>query len=89
MKIGSVLRLKAALCYDTSYWTDDEKNHVYEIGVDRTASLAKRRLLIDLGFSETFANYLIDVDKFNIARVVGSQSDLSMDMKVWTIMTDM
>lgn len=41
--------------------------------------------LIQDGYSETFAHYLIYHDKFNVAHAVGTQKDLSMDMKVMTI----
>ena len=43
--------------------------------------------LIQDGYSETFANYLIGEGKFNVAHAVGTQKDLSMDMKVMTIFT--
>lgn len=41
--------------------------------------------LIQDGYSETFAHYLIYHSKFDVAHAVGTQKDLSMDMKVMTI----
>ena len=41
--------------------------------------------LIQDGYSESFANYLVYHSKFDVAHAVGTQKDLSMDMKVMTI----
>lgn len=41
--------------------------------------------LIQDGYSECFANYLVYHSKFDVAHAVGTQKDLSMDMKVMTI----
>lgn len=41
--------------------------------------------LVQDGYSEAFANYLVYRDKFRVAHAVGTQKDLSMDMKVMTI----
>lgn len=41
--------------------------------------------LIQDGYSESFARYLIYHSKFDVAHAVGTQKDLSMDMKVMTI----
>lgn len=42
--------------------------------------------LIADGYSEAFAAYICSIKKFDIARAVGSQKDLSMDVKVLMIM---
>lgn len=44
--------------------------------------------LIEDGYSETFATHIISVGKFDIAHAVGSQKDLSMDVKVLAILYD-
>ena len=41
--------------------------------------------LLQDGYSDSFARYLVYHDKFNVAHAVGTQKDLSMDMKVMTI----
>ena len=41
--------------------------------------------LIQDGYSESFARYLVYHSKFDVAHAVGTQKDLSMDMKVMTI----
>lgn len=43
--------------------------------------------LIKLGYSEAFADYIVThTSKFSVAKAVGSQTDLSMDMKVLYIL---
>lgn len=70
------------LCKD---WSDDDKRTALEIGVKAAEGLIKLRKLTSVGYSETFAKAIIECKKFDIAYAVGSQEDLSMDMKVWTI----
>lgn len=44
--------------------------------------------LIEEGYSVPFAKYIIGADRFDIAHAVGSQKDLSMDMKVLVILKE-
>ena len=41
--------------------------------------------LVSMGYSEAFAQCIIDAKKYSIAKAVASQPDLSMDMKCWMI----
>lgn len=41
--------------------------------------------LVEDGYSAPFAKYIVDKHKFDVAHAVGSQKDLSMDMKVLCI----
>ena len=41
--------------------------------------------LVELGYSEAFARLIIDAKKYEVAKSVGSQPELSMDMKCWLI----
>lgn len=66
-------------------WPEEYKKMAIELGIDKARDYMNITILLDLGYSETFAKYIIESKKFNIAKAVGSQSDLSMDMKVWTI----
>ena len=68
-------------------WSDKYKKLAIEIGLEQATYQKKFEILRDLGYSETFAKIIINSDKFVIAEAVGSQKDLSMDMKVWTIFT--
>lgn len=45
-------------------------------------------ILIEDGYSETFATHIIKIKKFEIAHAFGSQKDLSMDVKVLGILYD-
>lgn len=42
--------------------------------------------LVEDGYSKPFATHIVKSNKFDIAHAVGSQKDLSMDMKVLTIL---
>lgn len=66
-------------------WSEKHKKLALEIGLKAADHRRQIESLTDLGYSEPFANLIIAAKKFNIAEAVGSQSDLSMDMKVWTI----
>ena len=59
------------------------------LAADTSEDIAYESYTIDTlsqdGYSATFAHYLIYHDKFNVAHAVGTQKDLSMDMKVMTI----
>lgn len=44
--------------------------------------------LIEDGYSETFATHIAKINKFEIAHALGSQKDLSMDVKVLGILYD-
>jgi hypothetical protein len=71
-----------------SEWSDKHKKCAIEIGLKQANYQRRFEILRDLGYSETFARVIINSDKFVIAEAVGSQQDLSMDMKVWIIFTD-
>lgn len=66
-------------------WSEDDKQLALSVGVDQVIAVRARRELVTLGYSETFAGYLIDIGKYEIAKVAASQPELSMDMKVLMI----
>lgn len=66
-------------------WSDTEKKMALAIGVSAVEDYRKSKELTELGYSEAFANHIVTANKFDIAKAVGSQTDLSMDMKVWVI----
>ena len=82
--------------FNKSYaaWTDEDKLEALQYGTSyvyrkyEVAALEKRKqTLVDLGYSVPFASWLMDNGKYDTAFAVGSQPDLSMDMKVLAIMT--
>lgn len=79
--------------YIINNWTDEDKLEALQHGVGYVNKKHKaieeekqKQSLIEFGYSDTFANWLISEGKYDIAFAVGSQPDLSMDMKVLVIM---
>lgn len=70
---------------DISDWSDDDKRLIIDAGISEARLKVNTRKLVEVGYSETFAKTIAMADKFDIAYSVGTQEDLSMDMKVWTI----
>ena len=67
-------------------WTLEDKILALTIGVPKTRLIVDARALVELGYSKPFATFLAEENMFSLAEAVGSQTDLSMDMKVWMIM---
>ena len=67
-------------------WAEKYKDMLFDIGYKATVRTMSLDELMDYGYSLPFANYLIDAGKLKVARAVGSQPDLSMDMKALMIM---
>lgn len=72
---------------EAKYWSDEYKKMAITTGIDAVRGLVKINELEDLGYSNTFAHWLVNNGKYDIAKAVGSQEGLSMDMKVLCIMT--
>lgn len=70
---------------DPSEWTEEQKQLALNIGVDEAVAIINQETLVALGYSVPFAAYIVKHNKFDIAKAVGSQSDLSMDMKCLVI----
>lgn len=68
-----------------SDWSDDDKRIIIDSGISKARLTVNVRKLVEVGYSETFAKTIARDDKFDIAYAVGTQEDLSMDMKVWII----
>lgn len=70
---------------DINKW--DEKYKL--LALEYSISWASKRMNVDelvtMGYSEAFAQCIIDAKKYTIAKAVASQPDLSMDMKCWLI----
>ena len=85
---------------DTSEWTEEQKDRALVEGVANIESeiekeKAKKKAeseieqLVLLGYSTPFAEYIVrNLDKYDVAFAVGSQSDLSMDTKIQIIFKD-
>lgn len=66
---------------------DKYKAMALNIGVEKAVEQYQIDTLIADGYSISFANYIIQENEFEVAHAVGSQPDLSMDMKVLYIFT--
>ena len=80
---------------DLDKWTYKEKALAIAEGMSAVRNMREaakkdqqRKDLINLGYSTAFAEWLVEEEKFDIAYAVGSQTDLSMDMKVLLIIRD-
>ena len=71
---------------DFSDWTEEEKTMAIENGVYAVKHTRQAKQLVELGYSEAFAKWIVKRDDFGAAYAVGQQKDLSMDMKVAAIL---
>lgn len=67
-------------------WTTEEKRLAMEQGINYVKHIERVNTLVSLGYSDAFATYLVDHSKYEKAYAVGTQTDLSMDMKVLMIL---
>ena len=65
---------------------EEYKNVALVSGVRVAVETYQISTLVEDGYSLPFATHIVSIDKFNIAHAVGSQKDLSMDLKVLTIL---
>lgn len=72
---------------DVNAWTEDAKRRALIVGIDLAYKHRQADELVELGYSQTFALLIINAgyDKYETAKAVASQPDLSMDMKCWMI----
>lgn len=66
-------------------WPDKYKNLVMQMGIENATEVFRVDNLVEVGFSDTFARYITGQGMYERALSVGSQPDLSMDMKCWLI----
>lgn len=70
---------------DTEYasWSDEYK----KLAMDGDLVDVKHMVMVnELGYSKPFATHIVKMDKYDTAKAVASQPDLSMDMKALMIM---
>jgi hypothetical protein len=66
---------------EASHWSEKHKKFAVENGVHPAERLFKTEELGKLGYSEAFAALAVKRDRYEVAKAVASQPDLSMDMK--------
>lgn len=67
-------------------WTPSEKLLCIDKGKRAVKEAHEFRTLVDLGYSGAFAQYIVEEKMFDVAKAVGSQKELSMDMKALMIL---
>ena len=67
-------------------WEDEYKKMAIEAGLEVAKGTRHLDILMGYGYSKPFACYLINNKKYDVAKAVGSQPDLSMDMKCLMIL---
>lgn len=72
--------------YGCAKWDEKYKQLALSVGVDTATSTIYVDELVGYGYSSPFARWLVSHNKYGIAKAVGSQQDLSMDVKVFMIM---
>lgn len=69
-------------------FTKTDKKNVIAVGVSSVWDDICQRKLVKLGYSKAFAHYILKKNKYEAAYAVGTQEDLSMDMKIMLIFND-
>lgn len=69
-----------------AHWSEDYKKQAMEFNTRKVENLVKADELVELGYSRPFATYIVQKGRYETAKAVGSQSELSMDMKALMIM---
>jgi hypothetical protein len=71
---------------DAENWSEEDMNIARAHGIQHVKDLRNTKKLVALGYSEAFAEYIVGEGHFQAAYAAGTQTDLSMDMKVAYIM---
>lgn len=69
-----------------AHWSEEYKKMAMENNTRKVENLVKADELVELGYSRPFATYIVKEGRYETAKAVGSQPDLSMDMKALMIM---
>lgn len=72
--------------YGGDEWDEKYKQIALSVNVNAATTAMYTDDLIGFGYSLPFASWLVNNRKYEIAKAVGSQTDLSMDMKCLMIM---
>lgn len=88
----SIIFTSELTCDEILQYFDDVKNLpenykklAIDVSIDYAIGQHRINTLIEDGYSEPFAAYITSIGKFEKAHALGSQNDLSMDVKVLSI----
>lgn len=68
-------------------WPDEDKVKARSIGVDKMTAIRKARPLVELGYDEELARFIVERGGTEAAMVLGRQTNISMDTKIQCIFT--
>lgn len=71
---------------DIKNWSLEDKEIALHSSMSKVHHRHRVTDLIDVGYSAPFAEFLLDIDMYTMAYALGTQKDLSMDIKVSFIM---
>lgn len=71
-----------------SDWSDDLKKQAIEESPEWVEKQLKVKELVDLGYAEALAEYLVYHNDFGKAKALGSQKDISMDTRILALFND-
>lgn len=69
----------------TEKWTTEQKELALKTCLGHVLEVIRTKELVDLGYSEVFAAFVVGKGADDIARVMGSMPDVSMDVKALII----
>lgn len=86
LTVDEILQADETINQRTKDWTPEQKAEAIETSIGMVTMKIQAAHLVTLGYSEGFAQYIIEYGKYDDAVKVASQISLSMDMKVLAIL---
>lgn len=73
---------------DAQGWTEEDKTLAIEKHPEEVTKKYRKNELIEMGYSPAFSEFIVDagISYYDAAKKIGTQEDLSMDMKVLAIL---
>ena len=69
-------------------WTTEQKEKALKTSISNVRNSIKVQSLIELGYSEAFAEFVVTKGSYEVAKVMASMPDVSMDVKALTVAMD-
>lgn len=73
---------------DVMDWTAEQKEQARQTSIGDVRNRIKAQSLVELGYSEAFALFVIRKGSYEVAKVMGTMPDVSMDVKALTVAMD-
>jgi hypothetical protein len=72
----------------TVEWTVEQMNAARQTSIREYSDILKTEELVKLGYSEAFATWAVREGGYNMACIMGTMPNVSMDVKVMTVCMD-